>query len=652
MTHIHGGILLRHIRKLVAAQCPNQQSDLQLLEQFIAERDEAAFAALVQRHGGMVLGVCRGVLRHQQDAEDVFQAAFLVLARKAGAIRKQQALSSWLHGVAYRLALKARRRQGREQPLTEPCPAVPADELTVRELRVVVHEELHRLPEKYRTPLLLCYWEGKTRDESAERLGISANVFKKRLESARNLLGSRLTRRGLAPSAAFFAALLSADGVRAAIAHSLIQSTAQAAVAFAAGQGASVGVPAAAVALANGVIRTMNMTKWASVIALLLLIGSAGTGIGLLTYQNLQAQPPDDQPKAGASLVQNNVKQAAQKPDNERIVGVWRVVKAQTEGEKLPIDDIMGLIRVVVAKDGKVTMTIADKTEKGGYEIVAPGQIDLKASGTKQTVLAIYQFDGDNRLTICADGDRTERPKKINADKGTGNFLFSLVRAKPSEEKLTAEELAQAKEPLDKVREAAARAQCTNNLKQIGIALHNYHDQHGSLPAHAIYSKDGKTPLLSWRVAILPYIDQNELYKEFKLDEPWDSPTNKELMVKMPKIYGAEGLGEKKKGGLTYWQVVTGPDTVFDGAKKMRFTDITDGTSNTILIMEAKDPVIWTKPADLVLPKEKDKKLPVGGLFKNGFLMGMCDASVHMMAPDPAPALLRALITPCGGEQP
>src|SRR5436309_2936408 len=106
MAQPHGVTLLRQIRRVVAAKCPSRQTDRHLLQQFMAEEDEAAFAALVQRHGPMVLGVCRNVLHHQQDAEDVFQAAFLVLARKAHSIRKQQALSSWLHGVAYRLALK------------------------------------------------------------------------------------------------------------------------------------------------------------------------------------------------------------------------------------------------------------------------------------------------------------------------------------------------------------------------------------------------------------------------------------------------------------------------------------------------------------------------------------------------------------------
>src|SRR6516164_859907 len=297
MANSQGAVVLRQIRRLVAVQCSSQQSDLQLLQQFIAERDETAFTALVQRHGSMVFGVCHSVLHHQEDAEDAFQAAFMVLASKAHAIRKREAVSSWLHGVAYRLALKARaranRRQMREQPALEPGSPSTVDDLTVRELRVILNEELHRLPEKYRTPLLLCYWEGKTRDETAEHIGVTADAFKKYLERARNLLKSRLVGRGLVPSAEFFAALFAENGAWAAVSSELTPSTVQAAVAFATEKGTCAGVSAAAVVLAEGAIRTMTITKWATTILATLLLGSLGTGLGLGAYQALQGEPPN-----------------------------------------------------------------------------------------------------------------------------------------------------------------------------------------------------------------------------------------------------------------------------------------------------------------------------------------------------------------------
>src|SRR5262249_42665396 len=197
----------------------------------------------------------------------------------------------------------------------------------------------------------------------------------------------------------------------------------------------------------------------------------------------------------------------------------------------------------------------------------------------------------------------------------------------------------------------AGRRQSSNNLKQIALAFHNYHDAMQHLPTHAIYSKDGKTPLLSWRVAILPYIEQDGLYKQFKQDEPWDSPHNKKLIGMMPRIYMSFGNpNAPKEEGKTYYVVFTGPKTAFDGNKKFKLVDFTDGTSNTGLIFEAKDSVIWTKPDDLVLPKEGDKLPELGGMFKTGMNMAFADGSVRWVRKDINPKTLRAVITPQGGE--
>ncbi len=160
-------VVLRHIRRLTAEE-GRALADGALLECFAARRDEAAFAELVRRHGPMVLSVCRGVLRHRQDAEDAFQATFLVLARKAATVRCGQSVGGWLHAVAYRLALKARARAARRrdaEPQASPATAAdPVLDLSVRELLAAVHEELSRLPEKYRAPLVLCYLQERTQD--------------------------------------------------------------------------------------------------------------------------------------------------------------------------------------------------------------------------------------------------------------------------------------------------------------------------------------------------------------------------------------------------------------------------------------------------------------------------------------------------------
>jgi hypothetical protein len=271
--------------------------------------------------------------------------------------------------------------------------------------------------------------------------------------------------------------------------------------------------------------------------------------------------------------------------------------------------------------------------------------------GTERFSPGIYKFDGNDRLTVCAplDPGADKRPTAYSGEKGTGQVLLELVRAKPGEEKLTAAELEKYKELIARAREKAERAQHENNLKQIGVAILNYESTYKRFPLHAIYSKDGKTPLLSWRVAILPYIEGGDLYSQFKLDEPWDSDHNKKLIAKMPAIYDAPVAG-KRVAGKTRLQVFTGPDTLFEGTRKMRFTNVRDGTSNTILVIEAANPVIWTKPEDLVLPGAGEKMPAVGGLFKDGLHVLFCDGSVHMFRLNPDPVLLRAAVTPSGGE--
>src|SRR5262245_694448 len=164
MSTGNAGSLLRHVLRLLAGR-KAAAPDGQLLERFTRERDEAAFAALVSRYGPLVLGVCRRVLHHEQDAEDVFQATFLVLARKAETIRRTEAVGSWLYGVAHRLALKARagaaRRSVHESRAPQAETLDPAADMTWRELQTVLDEELARLPDRYRAPLLLCYFDGQ-----------------------------------------------------------------------------------------------------------------------------------------------------------------------------------------------------------------------------------------------------------------------------------------------------------------------------------------------------------------------------------------------------------------------------------------------------------------------------------------------------------
>src|SRR5260370_11266732 len=198
--------VLGHIRKLVAVQSAKQLSDRELLRRFVDAHDETAFATLMHRHGPMVLSACQRVLHRTQDAEDACQATFLVLARKAASQRWQESVANWLYGVARRLALKARSAAARRHVIEHgkpPRPPVdPLADITARELQTALDEELIRLPEKYRAPILLCCLEGHARDEAAQQLGWPLPILKSRLEQAREMLGRRLTRRGVTLSAA------------------------------------------------------------------------------------------------------------------------------------------------------------------------------------------------------------------------------------------------------------------------------------------------------------------------------------------------------------------------------------------------------------------------------------------------------------------
>jgi RNA polymerase sigma factor (sigma-70 family) len=192
------GALLHHLRRRVGAQPDGDVADSTLLDRFTSARDEPAFALLVARHGPLVLSVCRRVVGHQQDAEDVFQATFLILARRAAALRRGRSLASWLHTVASRLALRARadaaRRLTAEPRALDMLPAKPDPAAAWRDLQPILDEELQRLPEKYRAPVILCYLEGHTHAEAAQQLGWPVGTVAGRLARARALWrGARQT---------------------------------------------------------------------------------------------------------------------------------------------------------------------------------------------------------------------------------------------------------------------------------------------------------------------------------------------------------------------------------------------------------------------------------------------------------------------------
>jgi RNA polymerase sigma factor (sigma-70 family) len=286
----------RTLRRALLALDRTALTDGQLLERYLAGHEEAAFEALVRRHGPMVLGVCRRVLKNAADAEDAFQATFLVLVRKGAGVRPRNRVGNWLYGVAYRTALKARsttaRRQARERRMSTPeaFEPAPADDW----LPLLDHE-LNRLPEKYRLPIVLCDLEGKTRKEAARHLDWPEGTVATRLTRGRALLAGRLARHGVALSAGGLALGLSQMSSAAGMPASLVSSTVRAATDYAAGPAAAVAVSARVAALTEGVLKTMLLTRLKSLTAVTLLLGLLGAGLGTGLVP-LPAAQDDNQP--------------------------------------------------------------------------------------------------------------------------------------------------------------------------------------------------------------------------------------------------------------------------------------------------------------------------------------------------------------------
>jgi RNA polymerase sigma factor (sigma-70 family) len=282
--------VIQHLRKAALLREGAELTDGQLLEGFVRRREAAALEVLVQRHAPMVWGVCRRIAQNHHDAEDAFQATFLVLVRKAAAIMPRRMVANWHYGVARQTALKARatraKRQARERQVTR----MPESEAVERHdlwpaLQSLLDEELSRLPDKYRVAIVLCDLEGKTRKEAAGQLGVPDGTLAARLARARTMLAKRLARHGLAVSGEMLAPVLPQKAASAATPASVITSTIKAVTSVAAGQTAATGlVSAKVVALTEGVLQTMLLTKLKVTTAVLLVLGIAFCGIASLTH--------------------------------------------------------------------------------------------------------------------------------------------------------------------------------------------------------------------------------------------------------------------------------------------------------------------------------------------------------------------------------
>ncbi len=353
--------ILDPLRRLIGRQSGSTLTDAQLVENFVARRDEASFEVLVWRHGAMVFALCQRILRDAHEAEDAFQAAFLVFARKAGGIGRGEAVAPWLYKVAYRIALRLRAARAKRGVPGEPPAGLPAptgDDTDWHDLRPVLDDEIARLPEKYRAPFVLCYLEGRTNEEAAAQLGCPKGTVLSRLSRGRERLRARLSRRGVALTATALALTLSHNAAQASVPAALVSPTVGAAVPFAAGTATTQIVSPSVAALTTGALKAMTLVKIKVATAVLAL---AMLGTGLVWAANGGETPA---PVATAPVAPPTDEPLATPADEDR------------DRERPPAPAAPALVGKVmsVAKDGKSFTVETPPTERGGE----PGKATVK----------------------------------------------------------------------------------------------------------------------------------------------------------------------------------------------------------------------------------------------------------------------------------
>jgi RNA polymerase sigma factor (sigma-70 family) len=429
--------VLTRLRGLFSPHRGEEPTDGQLLERFVRCREETSFTALLQRHGPLVLSVCRRVLVNEHDAEDAFQATFLVLARKATCIRKRESVASWLYGVAYRIAAKARvstaRRRLREQEKLPLPPGDPISELVMQELRPVLDEEVNRLPEKYRHPVILCYLQNKTNGEAARQLGWSKGTVSGRLARARQLLRARLTRRGVTLSGGMLSAALVQE-TGAAVPAALETSTVKAAALSAAGQSAAAGAVSAPVAaLVEGALNAMWLTKVKFTAIALLATVVLGISAALLTQQVLGARP------TGGSEKESPRSERPLEGDLAKLQGTWIGERLEKDGEAAPAkwQFLVKGFKIVIA--GKKATVLNPGLAKNVATITvdaeqSPRPIDFsyfQGPARGQKVPGIYALK-DGELHLCIPNDKGEKRPTAFATKPNSGLLLLVLKRRPA----------------------------------------------------------------------------------------------------------------------------------------------------------------------------------------------------------------------------
>jgi RNA polymerase sigma factor (sigma-70 family) len=400
-----------------SSQC--ELTDERLLRDYVTSQDSDAFAALVHRHGAMVFGVCRRLLQREQDAEDAFQATFLVLIRKARSLTRPKLLGNWLYGVAHRTASKIRatdiRQRKREAPMVNhPAPASD-DDMLRSELRSLLDDELERLPQRYRAPLVLFYLEGKTVEEVGTTLGRPKGTILAQLARGRERLRSRLSRRGLPLSPGVFSTVLAqAVSPEGALPETLLEWSRRVTTAQTLADGAPENASPQARLVAQRVLRDMRRRN----LLLGAILGFAGVlvmVVVILGFSRGLPLPAAGPPDASADL--------------EKLQGTWQVVAVQSDGKVLPPErfpytrlTIQG--NTILHEGGQHDLKVTFRLDVSQ----TPRAIDMQAMGYHtEKYPSIYALDGDT-LTICRP-DSEERPTELASKAGSKTLLITARRS-------------------------------------------------------------------------------------------------------------------------------------------------------------------------------------------------------------------------------
>jgi RNA polymerase sigma factor (sigma-70 family) len=459
--------VVRHLRRAVVRQDGAGRTDRQLLGSFLDYQDEAAFEALVRRHGSMVFGVCRRVVGNHHDAEDAFQATFLVLARKASSVQPRDRVANWLHGVALRTALKAKaltaKRRGREKQV----PVMPEPEATPPgpwcDLLPLLDQELNGLPETYRLPILLCDLEGQTIREAAHQLGWPQGTLAGRLARARKMLAKRLANRGVELAGGVLAAVVSQNAASAAVPAALLRSTVQAAIQIAAGQAAGAGVvPAQVTILMEGVIKSMLLTKLTQA-ALAGLVVLCLCGLGMGGYQALPAQ--ETKITTTTTTVTTTTRQSRPDP---RLDGSWKQIRKEANGKVFP--PLEGTITFACGRyqEGGVLATYTTAIDPKGER----NEIDLTfTNGDRKgrKFYASYRIEGDTLHLISAGIPLAENLRRMtfSAPAGSPADYTVLQRVKTPQAAEQPQEEQKTRTPADVSTSAVAPSQAADKREYV-----------------------------------------------------------------------------------------------------------------------------------------------------------------------------------------